>query len=991
MSSTPCSKTNIGPKPLPADVPTKTDMNLKPAVITLLLCALLAVGVAVAQSAVAQPAVPVTQPHQVAFGSSEDVIALRGALTPYHAPGGAEKDGSLWYMLALTNDQVRPVSRVLLAGQPPSMAISILPHSSRPAILAVASSDSGVVVEPAPAYGHRAWRVIIPPVTQVGLALQVINTQTPPALYAWTEPALAGHTRALAIFITAVGALIAAAALITGGLAILIGHAAPRWVALTLGLLLWSWLAGTGMFDASLATHIGGPYGLTAFLTCLALAAGARLADAIIPIRDVWPRQQKNFLWALYALCGLGALAYVGLPLATPLADFVIVLGSMAVAAYLFLCGRRGVKAAQVIAPSAAAFALVALAAVLTSASGLGESLTGPATTGGFAAAGAILLALAVIASEEIAVLPFLHGSNAARLLEAQTSNEEVANATAPLANLALAAIGSAHQGVFALDLRAQLLTLSPEATAMLGLGAHETTLSEADWLAHVHPQDRGLFRAALDQAKPGQSVRLEFRTLNPGAQGESATRWLELRGSVNQLDDAADLLGLLSDITARKEDEARRAALPPTDPLTGLGNRVALMAALDGPPFPNGLLALLDLDRFKHIHASVGDAGGDAVLRGTAERLTHRFGQEAQIFRVGGDAFALLFAKPRLSAEALGESLVALCSPAHPYEARSIFAPASAGIARGTADPLALIKNAEVALGAAKRRGGDCARVYEAALEADVPQDAVALEADLRRALEKGEIAVFYQPIMRLKDGVVAGFEALLRWQHPERGMIAPADFIAHSEETGLIVALGRFALEQAASDLAHWQRYFPVTPPLFVSVNLSRRQLRDKGFEELFGQVLKDSQIAPGSLTLEITESAVGSDAELSGMLTRLRAAGAGLSMDDFGTGASSLSRFRSLPFDTIKIDKSFLARHAGSDLSNDSAVVLSSIVGMTHDLGRAVVVEGVESEGDATWLNSLGCAFGQGYYFSLPLSPAEALAFIARHYDIAAAASS
>ena len=290
-----------------------------------------------------------------------------------------------------------------------------------------------------------------------------------------------------------------------------------------------------------------------------------------------------------------------------------------------------------------------------------------------------------------------------------------------------------------------------------------------------------------------------------------------------------------------------------------------------------------------------------------------------------------------------------------------------------------------------AKRRGGDCARVYEAALEADVPQDAVALEADLRRALEKGEIAVFYQPIMRLKDGVVAGFEALLRWQHPERGMIAPADFIAHSEETGLIVALGRFALEQAASDLAHWQRYFPVTPPLFVSVNLSRRQLRDKGFEELFGQVLKDSQIAPGSLTLEITESAVGSDAELSGMLTRLRAAGAGLSMDDFGTGASSLSRFRSLPFDTIKIDKSFLARHAGSDLSNDSAVVLSSIVSMTHDLGRAVVVEGVESEGDATWLNSLGCAFGQGYYFSLPLSPAEALAFIARHYDIAAAASS
>ena len=150
----------------------------------------------------------------------------------------------------------------------------------------------------------------------------------------------------------------------------------------------------------------------------------------------------------------------------------------------------------------------------------------------------------------------------------------------------------------------------------------------------------------------------------------------------------------------------------------------------------------------------------------------------------------------------------------------------------------MTLIANAELALGAAKRRGGACARIYRSGLEAEAPRDAVALEADLRRALGKGEIAVFYQPIMRLADGAVAGFEALLRWHHPERGLIAPGDFIAHSEETGLIVALGRFALEQAAGDLSHWQRYFPLTPPLFVSVNLSRRQLRDSGFEDLLAQ---------------------------------------------------------------------------------------------------------------------------------------------------------
>jgi len=928
-------------------------------------------------------------PHQVNFAATDNVIVLRSSLTPYHAPGGAEKDGSLWYMLALTNDQVRPVSRVILAGQPPSMALSILPLSTRPQILAVASSDSGVVVEPAPDYGHRAWRVIIPPVTQVGLALQVVNAQTPPALFAWTEPALAGHNRSLAIFVTAVGALIGAAALITGGLAVMIRHSAPRWVALTLALLLWSWLAGTGMFDASLATHIGGPFGLTAFLTALTLAAGARLADAIIPVAETWPRREKKFRIALYGLCGLGGLAWLGVPGATLLTDVLIVAGSTAVAAYLFLCGKRGMKAAQVILPAATAFALVALAASLTSLTsltslggGLGESLTGPAATGGFAAAGAILLALAVIASEEIAVLPFLHGSHAAKLLEAQGEDEPVT----PFANLALAAIGSAHQGVFALDLRAQMLTLSPEATAMLGLGAHETTLSEADWLAKVHPEDRGVFRDALVHARPGQKLRLEFRAING-----PATRWLELSAGVNQLDDAADILGLIADITARKEDEAR----PPADPLTGLGNRMALMAALeqfgDGPPFPGGLLALLDLDRFKAIHASLGDGGGDLVLRGTAERLSQRFGKEAQIFRVGGDAFALLFAHPSLTPEVLGDELVALCAPPHPCQGRDIYAPASAGIAPATEDPLVLIAHAELALGAAKRRGGGCARIYDPAQKAEAPQDSVVLEADLRRALERGEISVFYQPIMRLEGGTVAGFEALLRWHHPERGVIVPGDFIGHSEESGLIVSLGRLALEQAASDLAHWQRYFPLEPPLFVSVNLSRRQLQGGGFEDLLGQVLKQSQIAPGSLKLEITESAVGSDSELAEMLGRLRDLGAGLAMDDFGTGASTLSRFRNLPFDTIKIDKSFLARHAGSVLGNDSAVVVSSIVAMAHELGRAVVVEGVESQSDAAWLNSLGCAFGQGYYFSPPLAPAEALSFIARTYDVTAAASS
>jgi diguanylate cyclase (GGDEF)-like protein len=750
-------------------------------------------------------------------------------------------------------------------------------------------------------------------------------------------------------------------------------------------MLLWSWLAGTGMFDASLATHIGGPYGLSAFLTALALAAGARLADAIVPVREILPRRVKQFRLAIYGFCGLGAAAYLGLPGATLITDTLIVPGSAGVAAYLFICGRRGLRAAQVIAPSAAAFALVALAAAVTSLGGLGETLTAPATTGGFAAAGAVLLALAVIASEEIAVLPFLHGSHAARLLEAQAGSDGVLDRSAPVANLALAAIGAAHQGVFDLDFRAQLLTLSPDAALMAGLPRHKVTLSHSDWMARLNPDDREIYRGALEtfRGQPGQAFRLEFRAKGLGGNW----RWLELRASiVTEQDVPSDCLGLLSDITDRKETPP-----PSGDPLTGLGGRAALMDAMAdlGPHLAEAELAMLDLDRFKAIHASIGDDGGDVILLQTARRLNERFGHDARMFRIGGDGFALLFAQGALAPQDLGDEMIELCNPPHPYEGRNIFAPGSVGVAFGESEPVRLLRNAELALSAAKAKGGACALVYDKNLEAQARTDAVALEADLRHALDQGQLEIFYQPIMRLSDRAVAGFEALLRWRHPVRGLIAPGDFIAHSEETGLIVTLGRFALERAANDLSHWQRYFPLSPPLFASVNLSRRQLRDPGFEEALSETVHRHALAQGTLTLEVTESAAAEDPGLAASLARLKDLGASLAMDDFGTGTSSLSQFRDLPFDTVKLDRSFLIRR--NDGGDEAGRVLQSIVTLAHDLGRSVVAEGVESADDAQWVASLGCEFGQGFHFSPPLSPSDALAFIARHHDMAAATSS
>ena len=224
----------------------------------------------------------------------------------------------------------------------------------------------------------------------------------------------------------------------------------------------------------------------------------------------------------------------------------------------------------------------------------------------------------------------------------------------------------------------------------------------------------------------------------------------------------------------------------------------------------------------------------------------------------------------------------------------------------------------------------------------------------------------MFYQPIVRLADGTVAGFEALLRWRHPEKGLIAPVDFIAHSEETGLIVTLGAFALERAAQELAQWQRFFPLKPPLFVNVNVSRRQLRDPSFEPFARKLLQTSGIIPGTLKLEVTESTVAANQNAQPRSSACRALGAGLAIDDFGTGQSSLSQLRDIPFDTVKVDQSFLARHGGTDSETESGVVLESIVTLAHDLKRDVVVEGVESEDDVQWLKDIGCEFAQGLLF-------------------------
>jgi diguanylate cyclase (GGDEF)-like protein len=910
------------------------------------------------------------------FAINAGVIELRQMLAEYH-PSGAPADNSVWYVFTAINNSKQTSIRVLLAGQPPGSGLELLPHPARPAILQATSANPAVVIEHARDYGRHAFRVSLPPYTSAMLAIRIEGAGSPPSLMAWTEPALSTHNRWMAICFAAVAGLIAAAAAIAGGLAVISHREAPRWAAYLLLTMLMTRLAGTGLFDGSLVTYVGGPYGLIALFAGLSLTAGLRLADIVLPLKEVWPGAERWFNWILYGVAAVSVLAYLGVPAATLLIDIACVLAAADAAVYAVMRSRKGSRAARAMAPCAIMFALFGLTVAFTAMGGFGADPLTPDIAGGFAAAGAVLLALAMAAGDGVGVLSLVRHPATAAPPPPPPPPPAIPHA-------ALEAIGASFQGVFELDLGGDFVILSKEAARLFGLPDKTHRWKHSVWMSRIHPDDRPVYAQAVKDfgAMSDFAFRIEFRARNE----DNRYLWFELRATMKgpESSPAKRCVGLLADITTRKESEAAVMDRTLRDTMTGLGNRVALMEEIEalGGKLNDAVYALIDIDRFKAIHASLGDAGGDALLTMVARRLEKRYRGAADVFRVGGDAFAVLGSG--VKADKLGAELVELCGAVHQLDGRNVFAPVSVGVAEGSEarNPLNLLNNAELALRQAKRQGGGCYSTYAPGMEATAPADSVELEAALRQALDDGAMEVFYQPIVRLSDRSVAGFEALLRWRHPDKGLIAPSDFIAHSEASGLIVSLGRFALKRAADDLAEWQRYFPLGDALFVSVNLSRRQLFDSELDTFIIGLLRKGNLASGSLVLEVTESAVAAQGAPTDRFSRLRAAGAGLAIDDFGTGLSSLGQLKDLPFDTVKIDKSFLSKKGGVSTS-DGDKVLSSIVALARELRRRVVVEGVENEEDAGRLTRIGCEYAQGFLFAEPLTMRDAMHFIARHF--------
>jgi len=447
-------------------------------------------------------------------------------------------------------------------------------------------------------------------------------------------------------------------------------------------------------------------------------------------------------------------------------------------------------------------------------------------------------------------------------------------------------------------------------------------------------------------------------------------------------------MIGVSVDISERKQLEQRLLHQAFHDALTGLPNRNLFLdrtrhaLSLSRRNDQAVAVLFLDLDNFKIVNDSLGHDVGDQLLVTVAERILGCLREGDTAARLGGDEFAVLLENldtAGAAAVVAQRLLEALRSPLN-LGGHEMFVTPSIGIAIGTASAeLAenLLRDADVAMYTAKRNGRARFEIFEPAM-GSTALERLELEQDLRRAIERDELALHYQPVVDLSEGSLAGFEALLRWDHPTRGRIAPDVFIPVAEETGLVVPIGSWALRTACHQLRDWQHAWPDSQGINISVNLSGRQFKEPGLAKLVAQVLRETGLAPGCLNLEITETIMMADeVGTSAVLRELEQLGVTLAIDDFGTGYSSLGMLRHFPVDTLKIDRSFVDElGAGSD----DSVIVAGVVGLAHGLGLRVVAEGVETLGQLERLHDLGCDLGQGYYFARPLPAVDATAIVA-----------
>lgn len=545
----------------------------------------------------------------------------------------------------------------------------------------------------------------------------------------------------------------------------------------------------------------------------------------------------------------------------------------------------------------------------------------------------------------------------------------------------------AANDGLWDWNLKTGVIYFSPRWKAMLGFPEEESMAQESAWFDLVHTDDRPQMEAKLNAYLAGNTPH--FESVYRMQHRDGSWRWMLSRGMalLDSAGKAERLAGSQSDITARKIAEEQLTHDAFHDALTHLPNRALFKNRLQQAiqtvqARQDHLFAVLflDLDRFKTINDSLGHLAGDQLLVAVSKRLLGFVRPSDTVARLGGDEFAILLPEinSNLDAIHIAERIQHELPQPFTIGGQEVFTTASVGVALSTSGhqrPEQFLREADLAMYHAKASGKARYEIYAA----EMHEKAVAhlrLETDLRKALERKEFELYYQPILNLGENRITGFEALLRWQHPLRGLLCPGEFLAIAEETGLITAIGTWALQEGCRQLSLWQHQLPEAEFLTLNLNFSGKEFTTLLLQQVKA-VQQEFDLAPNSLRLEITESTIMKNPDTTAaLLKQLKAIGVGLQIDDFGTGYSSLSYLHQFPIDALKIDHSFVSKMLAD---RDHLEIIKTIVSLAHNLGMVVIAEGVETLEECQLLQALGCEYAQGYYISPALAAPAARDFL------------
>ena len=556
----------------------------------------------------------------------------------------------------------------------------------------------------------------------------------------------------------------------------------------------------------------------------------------------------------------------------------------------------------------------------------------------------------------------------------------------------ALAARGS-NDGLWDWNLRDNTIYLSPRWKSMLGYSEAEVGAETREWFDRVHEADREKVAKSVDHHLAGHTPHLEVEARMLHKDG--VFRWMLTRGSM-----IADLTGAPVRMAGSQTDITEGKV---ADPMTGLPNRLLFLDRLSRViarwrRMPDVLFAVLflDLDGFKLVNDSLGHAVGDKLLTQVASRLEGSLRQTDTLARVddgftiarlGGDEFAIILndlSEPG-HANLVAERLLEELSRPFVIQDKELFSSMSIGIALSTLcyeQPEDYVRDADTAMYRAKAHGKGRYEIFDSNMR-DLISRRRETETDLRRALERQEFRNYYQPIIALEGGSIVAFEALLRWEHPTRGLLEPPEFIRIAEESGMIRDLGWWALEEACRQIAVWRTLHSSLANLTMNVNLAVKQFHDPNFGARLESLLRECNLPEGTLKLELTESSLMGDSVAAvALLSQFKALGVSLAIDDFGTGYSSLSFLHRFPLDTLKIDRAFTDA-IRSDPKKES-MISRTIMPLAHHLGLDVVAEGVETLEQAEVLKGLRCKYAQGFLYSPPVTAEEVLTMLAASVD-------